>query len=90
MIVREKCIEYLTARGLWPQEAEGVIEAIEADDRAKSLAEILDKNAAGYPEVLWVAVSLHLDAAATKWIDANKPQHFARPMFAAQRDRNEQ
>lgn len=39
----------------------------------------------GYPKPFWAVMMLTLNRRAVEYIDANKPMHWARPMFAGER-----
>lgn len=82
MTIAETLKKRLEDNGLFPDQALGVLEAAKADPANASVAERWDHDTAGYPppllEVLWMSVRL----SAAHWIDANCPQHWARPLFA--------
>ena len=75
----------MTERGLRPVEADAVLSAVQTAKQHAALAKVLSTTWDDYPEdfhaVAWVAVN----AMVIEYIDANKPQHFARSMFAANR-----
>lgn len=81
--IRTWLIRYLTESGLWPDEAQAVVSSIE-QDTTQTIREIMNKDASGYPSQVWAACILVVDSVAVKWIDANKPRHFARPMFTGE------
>lgn len=79
MTVKEYMISWLTERGLFPQHAEAVFEI------AKNNKEVTDiewnDDISGYPQQLLAVLLLRLESAAIEWMDANMPNHFARPLF---------
>lgn len=90
MTWREWIMKYLTDNGLWSQEAEAVFEryiAVPGEDMQRRLNDKID----GYPPQMQAqmqAVLLFgLQDTALEWIDANKPRHWARPMFLSEKER---
>ena len=82
MSVREYIHKWLTDRGLWPDEATVVVESTmkqEACDQVK-----WNDSAECYPPQLLAVLALSARELAVKYIDENKPKHFARPMFAVE------
>ena len=79
MTWREWMQKYLTDSGLWPEEALAVVN--EYVDGNAAMQPIADRGHDGYPPQMNAVVALGLHATAVRWIDANKPQHWARPMF---------
>ena len=75
---------YLTNRGLWPQEAEAVIAAAKADKANEAISDRWNDSTDDYHSLFTDLLNLALDSSALEWIDANKPKHFARPIFAGE------
>jgi hypothetical protein len=77
--ITEHLREQLVASGLWPAEAEAVLQALKAND--KTMEHQWNDYTADYPSpmiaALWCAAKRH----ALEWIETNKPQHWAKPMF---------
>ena len=94
MTWRDWMVKYLTDRGLWPKEALEVVNAeIAADVDEESgykgpVAEVADRSHDGYPPQMDAVMALTLNTAAIEWIDANKPNHFARLMFLPPAERD--
>lgn len=66
--------------GLWPSEAKAVLQSVKSDSSLDMDGRWGDSTGDYPPQLittLWVAVCDH----AVKWIDANRPQHFARGSF---------
>lgn len=72
----------MTDNGLWPQEADAVLESVRTDKHAEALAEVLGRTWDGYHTQFHAVAWLTVKGMVVEYIDANKPQHFARPMFA--------
>ena len=70
----------MTDRGLWPKEADAVLESLKVSNPA--LAECLHKQWEEYPLVLHTTAWMVVKGAVVDYIDKNKPLHWARPMFA--------
>ncbi len=80
MTVREKLEEVLVNHGLWPEEASIVFELmLEHSVDGDGLGEVKwNDPVEAYPSQLLAFVLLILKKTAVKWIDENKPMHFAR------------
>lgn len=81
MTLRDWSVNYLTRKGLWPEEARTVVDGFAGSESARPMGGRWGEDASAYPEVMLNVLSLSLDAEAVLWIDANKPQHWARGMF---------
>ena len=90
MTIREWFSKHLIKNGLWPHDAEAVLAKIETDatedgfPSAKPtwlIVEIFEKNVEDYPPHLFAVMTLVVNNYAVTWIDANKPNHFARRRF---------
>lgn len=80
--IREHAAKYLEGRGLWPDEAHAVVLKAEQSQILEGMTARWDEATDCYPPMLMRVVEVSLDAVAVEWIDANKPRHFARAMFA--------
>ncbi len=85
MTIEQFSIKHLTDNGLWPQEAIAVVytakKAMEAEmDGQRRWNDDIE----GYPKPFWGVMMLTLNRRAVEYIDANKPMHFARPMFTGE------
>ncbi len=83
--IRQKLAKYLTDHGLWPKEAEEVINAYRdgkgyPDDQRRRL----EDAAEGYPPQLLAVMIFAVRQEAIRWIDANHPEHFARAILVAE------
>lgn len=83
MSIKEKLQAELVNHGLWPQEAEAIVAKVEADPANEAMGGRWDDSLDGYPPSIWALVWLSAKTNAVAWIDANKPEHWARAMFAA-------
>ena len=81
---KERCIEFLTDRGLWPNEAEAVLEKAKPEIEVGGYRMTWERPASEYPVELYAVIGLILSRNAVEWIDRNKPMHFARMMFVPQ------
>jgi hypothetical protein len=86
--VAGKFHDMLVQHGLFPQQADGVLDLVVAD-KDNPTNEVMDRHAEGYPPQVFAAGWLYIRDAALKWIDANCPQHWARPMFLPPKERDE-
>ena len=81
MTIRQFLEEQLVANGLWPNEATEVMDLVVAGNEPMQGRWNEDKTA--YPSQLLTVLFLSAKAVAIKWIDENKPQHFARMILSA-------
>ena len=79
--IRDKLAKHLTDHGLWPKEAEEVINAYRDGPACPEDQRRRFEDAEGYPSQLLAVMIYAVRSEAVRWIDANKPKHFARPMF---------
>ncbi len=86
MTIQEHIHKYLVNKGMFESQANAVLEAIrnDPDPLLIDLRIRLNEQAADYPEVFLAALSFTVDRCVLKWIDANLPQAWYRPMFAPQ------
>jgi hypothetical protein len=83
MTVAQKMEQMLQENGMWPAEATTIIE------QAKTNAGLFDPSLRwnddieGYPAPLLAAVWGSVKFVAVKWIDVNKPRHFARMILSS-------
>ncbi len=80
MTLRECLHDYLTERGLWPKEADEVINIYQ--DKENSMAHRWGDKQEDYPPQLLTVLFVAVRHETVLWIDKNKPKHFARAMFA--------
>lgn len=81
MTVRDKLTEMMVNSGLWPKEADAVIKSLDDDENYKALVDVLNKPWEEYPHPFHGVAWATIRNLALKWIDANKPMHFARRSF---------
>ena len=81
MTFKEYFVQKLEENGMFAADANAVIEQTIVAPEAESMQGRWNDDMAGYPpimsKVLWLTVRLN----ALKWIDANAPQAWFRPMF---------
>jgi len=81
MTVRQKLEKYLTDKGLWPEEAMIIFDTM-LKEQLSGMKNIKWNDFADiYPTSLYALLIIYLEEFTLKWIDTNKPRHFARPMF---------
>jgi len=88
----EQSIEtHLVSRGLFPTQARAIIDEIKnsTDEHAKRVAEMFTQYVTGYPEIMMNIIMISVNSLALEWLNKNKPQHWARPMFMTPEDREE-
>lgn len=73
--------DHLTNHGLWPNEAGAVIDQWLETPPGEPMQGRMSDHTQGYPDAMMAVLMLSINSAAVQWIDANKPKHFARPMF---------
>lgn len=81
MTIREKMKERLVEHGLWPDEANMVLDDAEKSEVLEPMFGRWKDSVDGYPPQMFAAVWISIKSVAVEWIDANKPKHFARTMF---------
>jgi hypothetical protein len=84
MTTQQKFHEMLTSRGMFGSQADKVIEEFKAEMVAfmPDYQVTWDRPASEYPDHFYPSAGLLLNQVATKWIDANQPMAWFRPMFA--------
>lgn len=79
--LEEKLSNTLVDHGMWPNEAQAVMASVKESPVMESMKGRWGQAAEGYPPqmlgVLWMTVK----DEAVKWIDANKPQHWAKALL---------
>jgi hypothetical protein len=79
-------LKYLEDNGLWPDEARDVFDAMKADKANMEMEGVWHRTIDGYPVQMRAVLILGLRRHTLEYIDANKPMHFARPMFTGELD----
>lgn len=78
--------DYVTERGMWPEEAEIILELAKKDPVNSSLDGRWNDTVGSYPSSIPAILMMSTNRLALEWIDANKPQAFYRPMFTGELD----
>lgn len=84
MTIREFLTQHLTDNGLFDDEAAAVIELAARPQEQGGLPTMhhrLNDSLDGYPASFSAVLIMSIPRYALQWIDANKPKHWARPMF---------
>lgn len=76
---------YLVSQGLWPDEARALVDAAMASPLNAALDGRWRDAFDGYAVQVQAAMILSLRHIAADWLAKNKPEHFARGMFSAER-----
>lgn len=84
MTIREKMTKRLENHGLWPEEANSVMELMIANESLKNMKTRWNDDCEGYSTQLFSAVWFAIRKSAIQWIDTNKPKHFSRAMFTGE------
>lgn len=83
--LRENLEQRFCENGLWPDEAKAVLDLFveELKETEPYMHENIGRRQADeYPAALSTLLYLRAKKHAVRYIDENKPQHWARPMFA--------
>jgi hypothetical protein len=81
MTFREWAEKYCVDRGMWPEDARTVIDAVVADPVSDSMSGRWTHDVSSYPVSMMAVVGLIINGHAIAWIDANFPEAWFRPMF---------
>jgi hypothetical protein len=81
MTFRQALLKLLEDNGLFPNQAQAVLELYMNHEMAVDMQGRIDEQVSVYPEILldfaWSGVRL----VAVEWIDKNMPLHWARPLL---------
>jgi hypothetical protein len=81
MTFKEAMINELTSRGMFPSQAEEVIEKQIKESKDDCVKSLWNKDVSGYPDsmknIMWMGVK----KSAYEWIEVNAPEAWFRPMF---------
>lgn len=80
--IRSAISDNLKQHGLWDDEAAAVMQVVVSAPELDTLEGRWDTDQGAYPPVIINIAWLVAKRKAVEWIDANKPQHFARSMLA--------
>ncbi len=80
--IRQKMMSMLDERGMFEADAKKIIECYLASEAGKPMAGRMDESTAAYPSAVLAVTWMGVNAEALTFIDANCPQHWARPLFA--------
>lgn len=79
MTLESDLTAYLTRHGLWPAEAEFVMDAVKALDKTRGFQWSASSNVC--PPAVFAMLVMTAKPEALKYIDDHMPAHFARPRF---------
>jgi len=78
--VQGRLTALLEENGLWPDEAEAVIELLKA--ATPDMSERWEDGLEHYPQTMFAVLWMSAQFEAAEWLAKNKPEHFARAFFA--------
>lgn len=79
MTFQEFAEKFLEERGMFPNQAEQVIQHVKANHPEMELR--WSDNVSGYPPVMQDVIATTLQSEGLAWIDRNLPMAWYRPMF---------
>lgn len=82
MNIREQIETKLVGFGLWPDEAKTIVQQLESSTPVMSGR--WEESTQEYPVQMLAVLILSAKLEAIKWIDTNKPKHFARHLLTEQ------
>lgn len=71
----------LTECGLWPNEADSIMDAAQASRANDAMKGRWNEDASAYPSSILAILRVSIFAEAKSWLATNSPRHWARPMF---------
>lgn len=80
MTIREKMSRMLVDRGMWPRDAETIIDQYVAENNGVD-NRVMSEDETSYPLQMLDVIFMGLKMTTVAWIDANCPKHWARPLF---------
>lgn len=80
MTIREWAEDYCTSSGMWPEQAKAVVDMVESEI-GDAMKNRWHDQIEGYPRQLLAVLRLNINSTALRWIDANLPEAWYRPMF---------
>ena len=80
MTIKDQLTRMCEEHGLWPDEARKVLEQTIKNTPAMEERR-WNEDVSTYPASMLAVLWMGTRHEAVKWIDENKPQHFARMMF---------
>ena len=81
MTIQDAIKEELVANGLFPEDADKVLELLKADEYQKAMKSKWQDNIEGYPAEFKTAIWLVAKRCTLTWIDENIPLAWYRPQF---------
>ncbi len=82
MTIRKKLLMMLEEHGLFETQAQEVLTDYTESEMGKEMKNRLNDEVSDYPESVLAVTWMGVKSTTTKWMDANCPEHWARPMFA--------
>lgn len=72
---------YLVISGMWPEDADKIMQTAMDAPANEAMRGRWNDDVSGYPIVMMNVLTLSIRFAASKWLAANKPNHWARVVF---------
>lgn len=82
MTIREYLYNHLVERGMFPNQADAVLEKMMQDESQQAMAGRWNESTGLYPVGLLVALCVTTNRFAVEWIDEYLPRAWYRPVFA--------
>ncbi len=83
MTFQQHFLAWLQENGLSPAAAQTVIERALVHSMFDSMADRWDDSVEGYPSVLLATLTISMKAVVVEWMEAEKPQHWAKTLFTS-------
>jgi hypothetical protein len=80
--INQKLNSLLQENGLWPKDAENVLELFKKEDNIKSLNIHWNDDTSGYPTVFLSSIWYALRRFTLSWIEKNQPDAWYKQIFA--------
>lgn len=81
MTIREHLEKSCFERGMFPEQAKAVVDALAADEVSEPMEGRWDDPVEAYPPGMLRILEMGVDSAAVEWIDANCPGAWFRTLF---------
>jgi hypothetical protein len=83
MTLKQAILKRLYDHGLFEDQAQAVFDLMIVAPENKEMADRWNDMVEDYPPAIYALAWMSAKQCAVQWIDANKPKHWARPVFAS-------
>jgi hypothetical protein len=83
MTFRQHFEKHLFNHGLFEDQAKAVVDHYTASRAGEPMRDRMNDDIAGYPPQIMAGVQMGIHGAAVEWLESNKPNHWAMPVFKA-------